>query len=258
MGLEGAQDVVYFTHDYVTMSSDKNSHLLAAAKLSKKHGVKNLVAVCPVEHNLAWSEDEKSFHEKAQDAENDAVATNSNLTLLKTNLAFGPETHLVHFLTQCAIAGKCPYSNLLKSNKFEFAPIHTDDIASAMGSALEGAHKGLFTLSGTQRLNLRQIMDTLETRAGKAAGSTQGSQVPGLDLIFDFFVGTTNDLNLSRMAEFYESNVALGNEMSNSSWHSTTGESPSISFESYYAGETLSEANFAHPTMGAYKCAHLD
>ena len=41
LGLEGAQDVVYFTHDYVTMSSDKNSHLVAAAKLTKKHGVKN-------------------------------------------------------------------------------------------------------------------------------------------------------------------------------------------------------------------------
>jgi hypothetical protein len=39
LALEGATDVVYFTHDYFTMSSDKNSHLEAAAKLTKKHGV---------------------------------------------------------------------------------------------------------------------------------------------------------------------------------------------------------------------------
>jgi len=73
----------------VTQSSDKNSHLVAAAKLTKKHGVKNFVAVCPFEHNLAWSEDEKSFHAKVQDSESEAVSANANMTLLKTNLAFG-------------------------------------------------------------------------------------------------------------------------------------------------------------------------
>ena len=31
LNLEGAKDVIYFTHDYVTMSSDKNSHLQAVA-----------------------------------------------------------------------------------------------------------------------------------------------------------------------------------------------------------------------------------
>lgn len=34
--LEGAKEVLYVTHDYTTMSSDKNSHLVAAAKLAKK------------------------------------------------------------------------------------------------------------------------------------------------------------------------------------------------------------------------------
>lgn len=62
ISLEGAKDVVYFTHDYYTMSSDKNSHLEVSAKLAKKHGVKNFVAICPIEHDLAWSEDEKNFY----------------------------------------------------------------------------------------------------------------------------------------------------------------------------------------------------
>lgn len=55
ISLEGADDVIYFTHDYVTMSSDKNSHLQAIAQLSAKHH-NNLVAVCPIESEYAWSE----------------------------------------------------------------------------------------------------------------------------------------------------------------------------------------------------------
>ena len=59
------------------------------------------------------------------------------MTILKTNIAFGPESHLVHYLAQCALVGKVPYKNLVaKDNKFQFAPIHTSDIGSAVGSAL--------------------------------------------------------------------------------------------------------------------------
>jgi hypothetical protein len=61
LALEGASEVLYFTHDYYTMCSDKNSHLQAAAKLTKKHGVKNFVAVCPIEQDYAWTEDAESF-----------------------------------------------------------------------------------------------------------------------------------------------------------------------------------------------------
>ena len=68
IGLEGADKVLYFTHDYFTMASDKNQHLKATAAISKKVGAKNLVAVCPLEHELAWTEDQKSWFEYAQEA----------------------------------------------------------------------------------------------------------------------------------------------------------------------------------------------
>jgi hypothetical protein len=51
------------------MSSDKNSHLQAVSKITKKLGVKNTVAVCPIELDLAWSEDKSSFYWKAEEAE---------------------------------------------------------------------------------------------------------------------------------------------------------------------------------------------
>lgn len=156
LGLEGAKEVVYFTHDYYTMSSDKNSHLLAAAKLTKKHGVQNFVAVCPMEQDLAWSEDPKNFLEKVEEEEAGALSTNPNMTLLRSNLAYGGQSHLIHFLAQCALVGKCPYKNILNAeNKYLWAPVHTSDIASAVGSALQGSAHGKFSLSGNQQMNLR-------------------------------------------------------------------------------------------------------
>jgi len=62
IALEGAQNVVYLTHDYVTMTSDKNNFLVATAKFAKRQGVKNMVALCPIEHDLAYSEEaDKDF-----------------------------------------------------------------------------------------------------------------------------------------------------------------------------------------------------
>lgn len=138
------------------MSSDKNSHLLAAAKLTKKHGVKNFVAVCPMEQDLAYSEDPKTWYEKVEEEEKKAISVNPGMTLLKTNLAFGGQSHLIHFLAQCALVGKCPYKNLVSAeNRYQWSPVHTSDIASAVGAALEGSATGRFSLNGKQNMNLR-------------------------------------------------------------------------------------------------------
>jgi hypothetical protein len=57
IGMEGADKVLYFTHDYFTMASDKNQHLKATSAIAKKLGVSKMVAVCPLELELAWSEE---------------------------------------------------------------------------------------------------------------------------------------------------------------------------------------------------------
>lgn len=187
------------------MSSDKNSHLQAAAKLARKHGVNNFVAVCPFEHDLAWSEDSETFYQKAVDAEQAALQAHSGLTILRPNLAFGNQSHLIHFLAQCAIVGKVPYKNLVSAdNHFQYAPVHTNDIASALGEALSQNRPGRFSLAGPEKMTLRQIMDVLERSAGRNEGSVKGPLIPTLDWFWDFFVGTTSDLNMSRMVSFYE------------------------------------------------------
>ena len=89
------------------MTSCKNNFLIGSAKLAKKHGVSSMVAVCPVEHDFAYSEDERTWVEKRQDAEADALAANSKLSILNTDLVFGPDaSHVVHYMQQCAMVGK--------------------------------------------------------------------------------------------------------------------------------------------------------
>lgn len=107
INLEGAQNVVYFTHDYTSMTSCKNNFLVGSAKLAKKHGISNMVAVCPVEHDLAYSEDAATWVEKRQAAEGEALAANSNLSIINTDLVFGNDSsHIVHYMQQCAMVGK--------------------------------------------------------------------------------------------------------------------------------------------------------
>ena len=107
INLEGADKLVYFTHDYTSMTSCKNNFLVGTAKLAKKHGISNMVAVCPVEHDFAYSEDETTWVEKRQDAEKQALDANSKLSIINTDLVFGEDSsHIVHYMQQCAMVGK--------------------------------------------------------------------------------------------------------------------------------------------------------
>lgn len=73
LALEGAQDVVYFTHDYFASSSDKNNFIQATSRMAKKHGFNKLVAVCPLEHELYWSEDKHTPLEVRDEAQQNAL-----------------------------------------------------------------------------------------------------------------------------------------------------------------------------------------
>jgi len=70
-------------------------------------------------------------------------------------------------------------------------------------------------------MNLRQILDTLETGAGRSPGGTGSPMLPAFDYLWDFLVGTTNDVNLSRMVDFYENNQNLSGALSTNTWTAT-------------------------------------
>lgn len=96
IALEGADKFVYFTHDYTSLVSCKNNFLVGSAKLAKKHGVSSMVAVCPVEHDMAYTEDEfKTWLELRQEAEQSALQQCKQLTLMNADLIYSDKpTHL--------------------------------------------------------------------------------------------------------------------------------------------------------------------
>ena len=106
IGMEGADKVVYFTHDYLSMVSCKNNFLIASSKIAKRQGTQQILAVCPVEHDMAYSEDPKTWVEKRIDAEQEAISANDNLTILNTDLVYGQDsTYITHYMAQSAMAG---------------------------------------------------------------------------------------------------------------------------------------------------------
>ena len=138
IGIEGADQVVYFTHDYTSMVSCKNNTLVATAKVAKKLGVKNLVAVCPVEHDMAFSETSQGWIEQRQEAEAKALDANSKMSLLNVDLVYGKDpTHLVHYMHQCAMAGKIQKPFLSESAKFK--PVHHADLTRAVALSMDSS-----------------------------------------------------------------------------------------------------------------------
>lgn len=135
LALEGAQNVLYFTHDYCANASDKNAFIQATARTAKKHGVKNLVAVCPLEHELFWTEDQQTPLEKRDEAQQKALQLNDKLTILNTNLVFGRDSYLVHYMTQCAMAGKINKA-IGGSKGFSYKPVSSEDLTQAVEVAL--------------------------------------------------------------------------------------------------------------------------
>ena len=166
------------------------------------------------------------------------------MTLFSTNLTFGPQSFLLHYLAQSALVGKVGYANLCpKDSSFLFAPIHTDDVASAVSSALGSGITGKFHLGGPEQASLRRILDVIEEASGRTIGAPM---IPRFDYLWDFINGTSADLNMSRMIEFYESNPSLADQLAHN-WH----ESSTHTLADFYKGG-LSTEELETPSMKAY------
>lgn len=154
IALEGADKVVYVTHDYTSLVACKNNFLIGTAKLAKKHGVKNLVAVCPVEHDLAYTETEgKTWVEVRHEAELSALNENKNLTILNTDLVYSDKpTHLIHYVAQKVAKGSIAAPFLSDAT---FRPISSDDVASAVAHKLQKGGHGHFALRGEKELTIK-------------------------------------------------------------------------------------------------------
>ena len=151
---------MYFTHDYFASTSDKNSFLQTTSKLARKHGVKKFVAVCPIEHELYYSEDNQTPIEKRDEAQLAALQSNDKLSILNTNLVFGRDSYLLHYMTQCATAGKINKA-IGGSKGFQYKPVSSEDLATAVETAFANIAevKGQrFSVNGAQGATLNELL----------------------------------------------------------------------------------------------------
>lgn len=91
------------------------------------------------------------------------------MTILNSNLVFGKDSYVVHFLTQCALAGKAPKA-IGGSTGYTYKPVSSDDLATAVQTALtksDEAKGKRFTVNGNQNATLSDILHLVERSVGK-------------------------------------------------------------------------------------------
>jgi hypothetical protein len=257
--IEGAQDVVYFTHDYFANTSDKNNFIQATAKLSKKHGVKKLVAVCPLEHELYWSEDKHTPLEVRDNAQMSALQSFSNLTILNSNLVFGRDSYVFHYMTQCAAVGKIP-KTLANSKTYQYKPVSIEDLSIAVETAFGQEHNGKrFSVNGSTSITLNELLHLIEKQVGRDSGSTKtrGSLFGLSDVIEEFFTGITHDKNMGRFAEFMEQHTP-SIEAGSPDLFKTVGLKEKRSLADYFSQQKVKEEDLVFPIFTNYKMVSLD
>jgi len=207
VAMEGAEHCVYFPHDYVSMTSDKNNFLIAASKLAKKQGIKNFTACNPIEHDLAYTEDEsKCYVELRREAELAALDANPTMSLLTTDIVFGSDPSYMYSYMEQSVANGSIVDGFHQSCKF--APINQTDIARAVSHCLTNGLPGRFMLQGdkdgNKHYSAKEMLAMVERSANKnsmAPGSAAMHSITSL--IDDFFTGNTHDGNLSAMLNHY-------------------------------------------------------
>lgn len=217
-----------------------------------------------MEHELFYTEDAKQPLQKQAEAQTDALKANSDLAILNTDLVYGRHATLLHFIAQCAEAGRIP-SAIGNATNHKFRPVAEQDLAKAVQHALTNfaSVKGHnYLVNGADEATLADLLRTLEGVVGKGEGSTskQGSLL-GLkisDYIEEFFVGISADKNFRNLAEDFEAhrtNIAEG-RVNYFEHHGLQRESKGV--RDTYQALKLREEDLIQPTFTDYKLSGLN
>jgi len=98
-----------------------------------------------------------------------ALSHFGNATILNANIAFGKDSYVSHFITQCAAAGKIPKA-IGGSKGFQYKPVSVEDLATAVQTALAKTDqvKGKrFTVSGKHTATLNELLHLAEQYVNK-------------------------------------------------------------------------------------------
>ena len=114
---------------------------------------------------------------------------------------------MVHYMTQCVLAGAIPREFLsvknittqFDDNTANFRPVHHDDVIRAVAHAMANPQHGQFKVRGADKVSITDLLHLVERSCGKDEGSTkQQVRIPFLkmsEFAEEWFVGITHDRN---------------------------------------------------------------
>lgn len=165
-------------------------------------------------------------------------------------------------MAQCAAVGKIPKS-IGGSKKFQYNPISSEDLATAVETALERTSevKGKrFNVNGAKSITLNELLHLVEKSVGKESGSTKlkGSLLGlGLsDYVEEFFTGITHDKNMGRMAEYMDSHTP-NFDAGAPDFFKQLGIEQKVSLQTYFS-KNVKEEDLVFPIFTDYKMVSLD
>ena len=129
------------------------------------------------------------------------------MTILNSNLVFGQNSYVLHYLAQCAKSGSIS-KDIVGNSSFRYKPVSSDDVVQAVEHALDNTDKvkgNKFLLNGTEEATMKDLLNLVENAAQKQSGSTQlSSNGALLNLVMEFFTGITHEKNMGVMTHLLD------------------------------------------------------
>jgi len=234
---------------------------VGTSKLAKKHGVGSMVAVCPVEHDFAYSETETTWVEMRQEAEKEALSANSSLSVLNTDLVYGNDaSHVVHYMQQCAMTGKI--NKAFVKNEANFKPVSQTDLVRAVEGVQAAGLKGQWAVRGETPVTVKELLNLVEASCGKQDNATTGQMqipvLPPLRMLEEFLVGTGVDTNMAEMVSYFSENQE--EPVTGSSVWEALSTAPETDLKKFFSQLRLEDGDerLVLPTFGSYKMVYTD
>lgn len=184
------------------------------------------------------------------------------MSVLNTDLVYGSDaTHLVHYMHQCAIAGKI--NAAFHDDSAKFMPVHHADLTRAVSKAMESGSKGQFALRGSSEVTIRELLSLIENSCGIEEGKTGARfEMPILPLtrmLEEFLVGTAADTNMAEMITHFSENQGEKAVNGESFWEAA-GVSQEADLRQFFNTHRVSEEDehLLLPTFGGYKFPTAD
>ncbi len=257
IALEESENVVYFTHDYLSYAHDKNSLLVSTANACKEVGAKKLMAVCPIEMDMYWTEDGSDPMVPRNESVAKARKAFPDMVDFRTNLIFGNYSYFMRYLEQSCIAGKISPELNSRSDPTKYHPLHYDDMFNAIKEVGQNYddHKGKsYSLNGAMDMTLSEVMHSIKERSGH--GQVQDFSTRGLgNWISNFFNGLPHDKNMRLMAEYYKGHTV---DFLDNDFYTKHGMEHKHEFVTSFRPERYTAERFEKPAFIGYKSVCLD